>query len=90
MAVELIPESKAEEEEITEPSPSLRPKYTPEDLKKPFIEVKCCNCTQMLLVPERYKDEQSICQDCDERFRAKFDKFRNIALARALRAHKYR
>ena len=73
-----------------EPEPEITPALPPEpyDPDKPLVVVKCHSCSQKLFVPKKIKGEIYRCQDCDIRFRAKYDQFRNFALAKALRAHK--
>lgn len=75
-----------EPEPETEPLPELP--VEPFDPSKPFVVVKCHSCSQKLFVPKKVKGEVYRCQDGDIRFRSKYDQYRNIALARALRAHK--
>jgi hypothetical protein len=84
--------------EIEEPVMILEPEPEPEvisvlppepyDPDKPFIVVRCHSCSQKLFVPRKIKGERYLCQDCDIRYHAKYDRFRNFALAQALRAHK--
>ena len=56
---------------------------------KLFITVMCARCSQKLIVPDNTKDDYIICADCDEKRRSQFDKFKNFALIKALRIHKY-
>jgi hypothetical protein len=74
-----------------EPEPEMSPvlPVEPFDPNRPFVVVRCRSCSQKLFIPKKIKGEVYRCQDCDIRFRAKYDQYRNIALARALRAHKY-
>ena len=60
----------------------------PFDPDRPFVVVRCRSCSQKLFVPKKVKGDIYRCQDCDIRFRSKYDKYRNFELARALRVHK--
>jgi hypothetical protein len=61
--------------------------------KRKNFEIGICRaCGQLLLDdPEntiiKYDDE--LCEDCDSRLRAKYAQFKNFALAKSLRVHKY-
>ena len=75
-----------------EPEPEIISPVVPAeqfDPDKPLVVVRCHSCSQKLFIPKKVKGEIYRCQDCDIRFRAKYDKFRNFVLAKALRAHKY-
>ena len=77
-----------EPEVIPEPPPL--PKRT-KKMRKDFEIGKCRRCGQLLLNdPEntRIKIDEELCEDCDSRLRAMYDKYKNYALIKALRAHK--
>jgi hypothetical protein len=79
-----------EPEPVQQPEPEApeTPLPLPElDARKPFVVVKCARSSQKLIVPKSDKGCRILCQDCDPRTKAKYDPFRNIALAKALRAH---
>jgi hypothetical protein len=61
--------------------------------KRKSFEIGICRaCGQLLLDdPEntRIKLDEELCEDCDSKLREKYNKFRNFALIKALRAHKY-
>ena len=60
--------------------------------RKDFEIGKCRACGQLLLDdPEntKIKLDEELCEGCDEKLRTKYDKFKNLALVKALRIHKY-
>ncbi len=78
-----------------EPEEPVQPVITHKRCKskgrKDFEIGKCRNCGQLLLDdPENdlIKIDEELCEACDEKLRAKHDKFKNYALIRALRIHK--
>jgi RNase P subunit RPR2 len=76
------------EPEIIEPP---APPKMPKTKRKDFEIGKCKRCGQLLLDdPEntRIKIDDELCEHCDDKLRAQYDKFKNLALIRALRAHK--
>ena len=84
--VERVPEHI---EEIPELVYTLPPRKTKK--RKDFEIGKCRNCGQLLLDdPEntRIKLDEEMCEDCDDKLRAKYAQFKNFALIRALRVHK--
>jgi hypothetical protein len=75
-----------------EPEPVFIPPARKNKKRKNFDIGICRACDQLLLDdPDntRIKYDEELCPACDERLRARYDKFRNLALARALRVHKY-
>jgi hypothetical protein len=74
------------------PEPPEMPKKRKGKHSKDFQIGICRACGQLLLDdPENdlIKVDDELCSDCDVKLRSKYDQYRNFALARALRAHKY-
>ena len=93
MQMSLFPEMEIIEEakEVETLQESIKPENEvckPQNYKS-FAVVHCAKCTQKLIVPKNTKDSYILCADCDEKRRTQFDKFRNFALIKALRIHKY-
>ena len=85
-------------EQDTMPQPEVIEELPPAPLsrknkkRKDFQIGVCRDCGQLLLDdPDntRIKIDEELCPDCDERLRAKYNQFRNFALAKALRLHKH-
>jgi predicted RNA-binding Zn-ribbon protein involved in translation (DUF1610 family) len=57
--------------------------------RKDFEIGKCRACGQLLLDDPDNKINNELCPMCDERLRARYHQFRNIALAKALRIRKH-
>lgn len=55
-------------------------------MRKPII-TSCSRCSQLLVLakPERHP----LCDACNDHVKAKYDKFKNLPLIKALRIHKY-
>lgn len=53
--------------------------------RKDFEIGKCRACGQLLLDDPDNKISNELCPACDERLRARYNQFRNLALAKALR-----
>lgn len=74
--------------EMPEPMPMPR-----KSKKRKSFDIGICRaCGQLLLDdPEntRIKIDEELCECCDDKLRAQYDKYKNFALARALRARKY-
>jgi hypothetical protein len=88
---ELEQDARPEPEIIEEvPEPVVIPKKTKK--RKSFEIGKCRSCGQLLLDdPEndKIKLDEELCEMCDNKLRAKYDQYRNFALIKALRVHKY-
>lgn len=54
--------------------------------KKPIITT-CAKCSQLLILEKHEK--HPLCASCNEKVNAKYNQFKNFALIKALRIHKY-
>ena len=74
-----------------EPEPAFIPPARKNKKRKNFDIGICRACGQLLLDdPDntRIKIDEELCECCDDKLRAQYDKYKNFALARALRLHK--
>jgi hypothetical protein len=72
--------------------PELPPMPHRKSKKRKSFEIGICKaCGQLLLDdPEntRIKIDEELCEDCDDRLKAKYSQYKNFALIRALRLRK--
>jgi hypothetical protein len=75
------------------PEPVFMPPIMRKSNKRKSFEIgKCKRCGQLLLNdPDntRIQIDDELCPNCDTKLRARYDSFRNLALIKALRIHKY-
>ena len=76
-----------EPEIIPEPEPVFLPRKSKK--RKDFEIGKCVECGQLLLDDPEHKLDNERCPACDDRLKARYNQYRNFALVKALRAHKY-
>ena len=86
-------------EQDTRPQPEVieelpdTPAPRPQKKRNKDFQIGVCrDCGQLLLDdPEndRIKHDDQLCEACDSRLSAIYDKYKNLALIKALRAHKY-
>lgn len=55
-------------------------------MNKPIITT-CSKCSQLLLLEKHEK--HPLCASCNDQVNAKYERFKNMPLIRALRIHKY-
>jgi hypothetical protein len=80
-----------EPEPLPEPVP-MPPVMRKSNKRKSFEIGKCKRCGQLLLNDPnntRIQIDDELCEDCNTVLRSKYDAFRNFALIKALRIHKY-
>lgn len=76
---------------IIEPEPEIIPPAPPKHVRKgrkDFDIKRCRRCDQLLLNDPNNDRDNGLCESCDPRLSAQYNQFKNIALAKALRAHK--
>ena len=77
--------------EVIEDTPEM-PVIRKSKRRKDFQIGVCRDCGQLLLDdPDntRIKADDELCECCDEKLKAKYNQFKNFALAKALRVHKH-
>jgi hypothetical protein len=92
----LFGEIEADVMQVPEPEMEPEPAFIPptrKNKKRKDLEIGICRACGQLLLDDpnntRIKYDEELCEDCDSQLRAKYAQFKNFALAKALRAHKY-
>lgn len=87
--VQTIPEPEAVPEMPELPEMPLPRKSK----KRKSFEIGICKACGQLLLDDpdntRIKLDEELCEDCDDKLKAKYSQYKNFALIRALRMRKY-